>query len=504
MNKTLFNKIAALQYGAVIESYFIALPSYPTKGAFESKKSTSILTINIDTKKCTVEGKNELYGKHLIDYTKDTLYIAQSPFDCIAIKCVDNEINVVAAPTMENYNWVADDKEVLNKFKKLVIVSENTLVGEDFECELYQRLKHKDIQVVDKQKYAKSKKFYKHFISNHTEECEDAIHKHLDMNVRGLITVDDCRFVRLSELKRIFTGINEIDGKLGGLVMGFTSLWTGKTGEGKTTLTGQLVLNAIEQGHRVCVYSGEMGKDVLFSNLCIQAVGKENIALEPIYNWQGKPTGEYESIALLEAEQRFRNWVRDKLYIYDNKQVENDEGEYILELFQRAYKMYNCTLFLVDNLMTVNTGRNDKDHQQMQADFVVKLVKMNEKIGTHTMLVAHPRKTQNSVTKTDDIAGLSTIGNIVGSIITVKKFDIEEQLKVNKQCEKDGQESYTGLIVCTKNRLTGKHFRIKTRYDSSTRRIVTFGDKQVRYSLNDSKYAMQEIDLHSDTWGFRS
>lgn len=504
MNKTIFNKIAALQYGAVIEEYFIALPSYQTMSAFETKKSTSMITIEVSSKKRTVEGRYELYGKHLLDYSKDTLYIAQSPFDCIAIKSVNSEINVVSAPTTDNYNWVADDKEIFEQFKHLIIVSENTLKGEDFECELYKRLQDKTIKVADKRKYDRSKRFYKHFIDNYTKDCEEALESHLDVKVRGLITVDDCKFVRLSELKRIFTGINEIDGKLGGLVMGFTSLWTGKTGEGKTTLTGQLVLNAIEQGHRVCVYSGEMGKDVLFSNLCIQAVGKENIALEPIYNWQGRPTGEYESIALLEAEQRFRNWVRDKLYIYDNKQVENDEGEYILELFQRAYKMYNCTLFLVDNLMTVNTGRNDKDHQQMQADFVVKLVKMNEKIGTHTMLVAHPRKTQNSVTKTDDIAGLSTIGNIVGSIITVKKFDIEEQLKINKQCEKDGQEIYTGLIVCTKNRLTGKHFRIKTRYDSSTRRIVTFGDKQVRYSLNDSKYAMQETDLHSDTWGFRS
>ncbi|MDU7538053.1 MAG: hypothetical protein E7K67_13800, partial [Peptostreptococcaceae bacterium] len=91
MNKTIFNKIAALQYGAVIEEYFIALPSYQTMSAFETKKSTSMITIDVSSKKRTVEGRYELYGKHLLDYSKDTLYIAQSPFDCIAIKSVNSE-----------------------------------------------------------------------------------------------------------------------------------------------------------------------------------------------------------------------------------------------------------------------------------------------------------------------------------------------------------------------------------------------------------------------------
>ena len=60
---------------------------------------------------------------------------------------------------------------------------------------------------------------------------------------------------------RIKTMIPALDETIGGVAEGAITVFTGKPGSGKSTLTGQLLLNAIEQGCSVCAYSGELTKE---------------------------------------------------------------------------------------------------------------------------------------------------------------------------------------------------------------------------------------------------
>lgn len=52
-----------------------------------------------------------------------------------------------------------------------------------------------------------------------------------------------------------------LDELIGGLAEGAMTVFTGKPGQGKSTVAGQLLLAAIEQGYSVCAYSGELTKE---------------------------------------------------------------------------------------------------------------------------------------------------------------------------------------------------------------------------------------------------
>lgn len=76
---------------------------------------------------------------------------------------------------------------------------------------------------------------------------------------------------------------------------------------------------------------------------------------------------------------QIESWMGGRFWLYDNRAVESDESDHILQVFEQAYRRYHCKVFLVDNLMTVRTCKRESDFFQMQADFVVKLRKLAEK-----------------------------------------------------------------------------------------------------------------------------
>ena len=74
--------------------------------------------------------------------------------------------------------------------------------------------------------------------------------------------------------------IPALDEVVGRLAVGAMTVFTGKPGNGKSTLAGQLLLNAIEQGHSVCAYSGELTKEKFQEWINLQAAGSEYIGLK--------------------------------------------------------------------------------------------------------------------------------------------------------------------------------------------------------------------------------
>ena len=74
----------------------------------------------------------------------------------------------------------------------------------------------------------------------------------------GLLDLADVSAPDVSKLDKVLFGISNLDRATGGAVMGELSVWTGKRGEGKSTLLDQFLLEAIDQGQPVCAYSGEL------------------------------------------------------------------------------------------------------------------------------------------------------------------------------------------------------------------------------------------------------
>lgn len=194
------------------------------------------------------------------------------------------------------------------------------------------------------------------------------------------------------------------------------TVFTGKPGNGKSTLAGQLLLNAIEQGHSVCAYSGELTKEKFQEWINLQAAGSEYIGLkyDPVRDVR-VPCVPYA------VQDRLLDYYRDRFYLFDNQEIfEANQSESILKVFQLAARRYGCKLFLADNLMT---ALSDSDEEtKAQGKFANALKKFATRYHVHVLLVAHPRKVKvGEKLGQDDIGGSSATIRLADSAIVVER-----------------------------------------------------------------------------------
>lgn len=194
------------------------------------------------------------------------------------------------------------------------------------------------------------------------------------------------------------------------------TVFTGKPGNGKSTLAGQLLLNAIEQGHSVCAYSGELTKEKFQEWINLQAAGSEYIGLkyDPVRDIR-VPCVPYA------VQERLLDYYRDRFYLFDNQEIfEANQSESILKVFQLAARRYGCKLFLADNLMT---ALSDSDEEtKAQGKFANALKKFATRYHVHVLLVAHPRKGKvGEKLGQDDIGGSSATIRLADSAIVVER-----------------------------------------------------------------------------------
>lgn len=179
---------------------------------------------------------------------------------------------------------------------------------------------------------------------------------------------------------------------------------TGKRGVGKSTILGQLLLEAIDQGHTVCAYSGELPKEQFREWIYLQAAGPEHIVYET-----DEATGKRLAMADLMADKRISEWMDERFWLFDLERNTKHDPETILKQFEYAKMRYNADVFLVDNIMSVDfDGFPDRDFNRVQSRFTQMLVTFSKRRQVHTHLVVHPRKSTsdtNSKVSSDDVSG---------------------------------------------------------------------------------------------------
>lgn len=213
--------------------------------------------------------------------------------------------------------------------------------------------------------------------------------------------------------------IPKLDAVLGGLIEGGLTIFTGKPGNGKSTVAGQLLLGAIEQGHSVFAYSGELTKERFQSWIHFQAAGSDYIGLkyDPVRKMK-VPFVPYS------VRERIVDYYKDKFYLLDNNELfEENQADAILNIFMMAARRYGCKLFLLDNLMT--SLSDAEEETRAQGRFVNMLKKFANRYGVHVVLVAHPRKTRFGEGLTqDDVGGNSATIRLADNAIVVERPDL--------------------------------------------------------------------------------
>lgn len=215
---------------------------------------------------------------------------------------------------------------------------------------------------------------------------------------------------------RVKSNIKPLDNMIGGFCLGELSVWTGKSGQGKSTLLSQLMLNAVNQGFKVCAYSGELINTQFQHWLILQACGSNNLVRT--YD-KDKQCDVY--LPSKEAKEKICNWLKGKFYLYNNEFSSKNNN--IIDTFKMAHKKYGCQVFLVDNLMTAKYNSNDKENYYLQqSNFVGELVRFAKTQNVHVHLIAHPKKTQGELSK-EDIAGTLDISNRADNTFSVSRND---------------------------------------------------------------------------------
>lgn len=285
-----------------------------------------------------------------------------------------------------------------------------------------------------------------------------------ELKIPGVIEISTVEITKKFQEPSILSKIKELDSSIGGFYGGELSVWTGKRGSGKSTLLGQIVLEAIDQGHNVGIYSGELASGTLKSWMFQQAAGPQNV--KKVYD---AFTGKSFDVPNEEIVPKVDRWWKDKVYIYDNQFSPKDDN--IIRMFEYMFRRYGCVMFLVDNLMSVEFNNIWRGNvYQAQSEFTEKLKRFATKNEVHVHLVCHPRKT-NEITA-DDVSGHSDITNKADNVFSVVRFDKQSSEKIGYQSE----------IRILKNRSFGADMRIAMDFDPNSRRFISHKYAYIRRS----------------------
>lgn len=303
--------------------------------------------------------------------------------------------------------------------------------------------------------------------------------------VSSTSTIEDL-FVDASSVKRskstgaVNTGFMPLDTLTLGLTYGSLTVLTGEPSSGKSTLLNQIIANAIKSNKKAFIYSGELPSYQLMEWFARTVANDEH--LQTFTNHLGQ---KYKDVTDY-AYDLIAKWCQDKFFIYGEDSKANEKN--IVGTIEFLATRKGVKLFVLDNLMTIDSSGRDKyENQEKVANSLKELAK---KYRLAIVLVAHPNK--DSATNRSknghsmfDVSGASEVVNLADYVF-----------KTIRDKNTAGEESNAILIL--KNRITGKQrVTIKTLFDSDRKRFCTSGMNEINVDFGydeNRKFVQINID----------
>lgn len=404
-----------------------------------------------------------LFGMNLVPETAKEIIITEGQMDTLAM-AEAGYLNVVSVPTgARGFTWIPHCWDFLQRFESICVVGdcENGIITLADTLSARFGKKVRIARAEDYQGYKDANDVLQHFGSGAVKALVDNA-EYVKNN--RIINMSDIRYVDLSKIPKIKTGVSDLDKILdGGMIYGNLIIQTGKRGDGKSTWTSNLIVNALDQDFNCMIYSGEMPKIMVKSWINSQIVGKRILT--------------NSEIDACDA------WYKDRLYLYDSDLMDEDddraEEDILLETFEEAIVRLNVTFLVVDNLMTIVESETNERLYRRQSRFTGKLAKMCKKYNVVIILVAHPRKTNANELENDDVSGASEITNKADVILNYARLS-------EKEAAAENEPENIRWIYVNKNRTgNGKLGKVMLEFSPDSKRIVQKGDSFARGYLND-------------------
>ncbi|MFM0100305.1 toprim domain-containing protein [Paraburkholderia nemoris] len=180
---------------------------------------------------------------------------------------------------------------------------------------------------------------------------------------------------------------------------GELTVWTGYSGHGKSLMLNQIMIGVMEQGERVCVFSGEMTPERQGKRMAKQLGGI------------GRP-----ATACLDA---MADWLRERMWVFNL--VGTASIDRLLIVFTYGYKRYGIRHFVIDSLMMTDVLEDGAGAMTSQKEAVRKLAAFARMHGVHVHLVAHPRKGQDERRAPGkmDVSGSSKLTDAADNVFAI-------------------------------------------------------------------------------------
>lgn len=361
--------------------------------------------------------------------------------------------NVVSVPNgAKNFKWIDSCWDFIKGFAEIVVFYDNDRAGYEFAKEVERRLENVKIVTHSKYKDANEVLFYLG-----KESVYELIENTINTLPDNLIDVSEIEYKSLKDklYDGIETGFIDIDKHFEDLKLGEITVIFGRNGEGKSTVTSQMISHNLKQKVKTFLFSGELSPQKVQEWQYRQMIGSRSEFLEEVetkYRIKKEPKQNVVNA--------IKKWHKDVWYLYKKKNDDDFFGT--LDLLARRY---GVKLFIIDNLMTVMEENADSIYSD-QANFTQKCKDFAVRHNCHVILVAHPTKaklelepdaTKGNLDK-NDISGSNNIANKADNIIAVERLFGEE-----RDCD--------CIITLLKDREEGRRKVIKYNFSKSSLRF---------------------------------
>ena len=287
------------------------------------------------------------------------------------------------------------------------------------------------------------------------------------------MSMSSIKKVDITQLEKVKTGFTELDRKIGGLYMSEVTVLSGSNSSGKSSWLNSLLLNIVQQGYKIALWSGELRADILKTWIQMVAAGERNLKQSQYDD------GRYyvpDNVA-----KRIDEWLDGKFFLYNNGY--GTKAEQILHDMEILVKA-GVKVFAMDNLMSLDVDLFDGDKNNKQKELILRIKDFAMKNMVHVILVAHPRKVTTFLRKTD-ISGTSDITNAVDDCFIIHRTneDFLHAIKEFYDASRANQyRQYGNVLSVEKNRLFGVvDFMCGFHYDIASRRFKNTEYEDIHY-----------------------
>ena len=285
-----------------------------------------------------------------------------------------------------------------------------------------------------------------------------------------------------SKIISIPSGITQYDKECCGFDKPSLSVWSGNNGSAKSTLLNQIALNAVNQGFKVAIYSGELRGKKMKRWLLYQAAGKQ-YNKKSIYN-------EYDYFTPTPVKDKIVSWLDGKLYNYNTRYSHNIE-QVCLEV-EKLVKEQQIDMLIMDNLSCLDIQELDGAINEQQKAAIKMLLRLTDNLELATHLVVHPKKSETYLRK-NDVSGAKTLTDLADCVFFVHRWNQDTQ-KAAKEFMIDSvyydlcDSGATNLVEVIKHREFGEaegHI-YKLYFEPESRRLKNSIAEHIHYGWEDN------------------